>query len=120
MKTEFEVDFDLDTEDIQDSEKSFAEEWSITVGEDDITIKSVFGHMYGSSSNLNIKLSDGTEIVFKDNCPAWNDWSGRTVNTMTIDGDSVDLEDDFLDSGWNLIDAIMQVYVKNLKSINHE
>jgi hypothetical protein len=120
MKTEFEVDFDLDTEDIQDSEKSFAEEWSITVGEDDVTIKSVFGHRHGGSSNLNIKLSDGTEIVFKDNCPAWNDWSGRTVTTMTIDGDSVDLEDDFLDSGWNLIDAIMQVYVKNLKSINHE
>ena len=119
MKTEFEVDFDLDTEDFQDSEKSFAEKWSITVDEDEVTIKSVYGHMHGDSASLYIKLSDGTEIVFKDNCPEWNNWSGRTVTTMTIDGDSVDLEDDFLDSGWNLIDAIMQVYVKNLKSINH-
>lgn len=111
-RVEFEVDFDLDTEDFKDSEKSFAEGWSITVDEDEVTIKSVYGHIYGGSSNLNIKLSDGTEIVFKDNCSEWNDWSGRKVTTMTINGDSIDLEDDFLDFGWNLIDSIMIKYVK--------
>ena len=111
MKTEFEVDFDLDTEDFQDSEKSFAEEWSITVGEDDVTIKSVYGQMHCYSINLNIGLSDGTGIEYRYKCD--DPYGGRAVNTMTIDGDNVDLEDDFWDSGWNLIDAIMKVYVEN-------
>ena len=111
MKTEFEVEFDLDTEDFQDSEKSFAEKWSITVGEDEVTIKSVYGHIHCYSVNLNIGLSDGTWIVFSYKCD--DPYGGRAVNTMTIDGDSVDLEDDIWDMGWNLIDAIMRIYVEN-------
>jgi hypothetical protein len=112
MAIEFEVDFDLDNEDFNDSEKSFAEKWSITVDEDEVTIKSVYGHIHCYSVNLNIGLSDGTEIEFKYKCD--DPYGGRTVNTMTIDGDSVDLEDDIWDMGWNLIDAIMNIYKKNL------
>ena len=111
MAIEFEVDFDLDTEDFNDPEKSFAEEWSITVGEDEVTIKSVYGHIHCYSVNLNIELSDGTWIVFTYKCD--DPYSGRTVNTMTIDGNSFDLEDDIWDIGWNLIDAIMRIYVEN-------
>ena len=113
MTIEFDVDFDGETEDWKDTEKSFAEDWSI-VNEDNevVTIENVSGHIENWSTRLYIELSDGTRIRFDYKCDGPYDRSSSAWMDISNFG-SFECHDDFCDAtgmGRSTIDTIMEIY----------
>ena len=108
MTIEFDVDFDEDTKSWKDTEKSFAEDWSM-VNEDSgvVTIENVSGHIENWSTRLYIELSDSTRIKVSYKCDGSFAW-------MEIsDFGSFECHDDFCDEigmGRSTIDTIMEIY----------
>jgi hypothetical protein len=118
------VKFDLtgDCDNPIANEMAFAEKWKISVGKDRkiIKIASVTGTNNNYDAYLEIRLTDGTEIVFNydDDITPWGGEATITIVDVVWGKEIYDRFFDILPEGsGTTIEAIMKIYVEECYSL---